>query len=637
MELSKLINSLRQIIVGKVAMPTDQIEQITLFIFLKQLSDKHDDLVRLGSTETIFDGDWKDFHFGNLVELTGTELVKVSKEAIESLYKNPRIDETVRKVFERSYLKIVEPKILSSFLLRLEEGFKSHFDLGDFYESLLPLIGTQNDLGQFRTPRHIIDFVVDIVDPSIGERIADPACGSAGFLVSSFRHLTNKYSDADGLSTLNPEQTRVLYNEMIFGWDMEPLMVKFSLANLYLHGLRVPNVSERDTLLSENAWDETFDVFVANPPFITPEGGANRHDRFGNQSNKTEVLFCEYMIHALSINGRMGVVVPEGILFDASKGHQALRKSLLENGLWCVVSLPEKVFNPYSAKKTNILFLDKTIKTDEVLFVEIKNHGFSLNTNPSPVAENDLPEAKVLLDSYYGALKQGKKGTHGALNAFTVDVQRILENDTVNLTGAYYKRVSAVSSQWKMVDLGEVAKVSAGGAAPQDRALFEGGTHPFVRTSDVGRVHVSDDFFDVRDFLNDEGIKRLKLHPRNTILFPKSGASTFLNHRVMLARPAYVVSHLATIEADESVIHPKYLFQLLLRVDARDLTNNQDYPSLKADDIKRIRIPLPPLAEQTAFVERLEKLQIDKLKLQDGIRKVEDEIQVLVDDIISPK
>lgn len=637
MELNKLINSLRQIIVGKVAMPTDQIEQITLFIFLKQLSDKHDDLVRLGSSEAIFVSEWSEFHFSKLLELTGEKLVSTAKDSIESLYKNPRIDETVRKVFERSYLKIVEPKILNSFILRLNEGFKSHFDLGDFYESLLPLLGTQNELGQFRTPRHIIDFVVDVMDPAIGERIADPACGSAGFLVSSFRHLISKYSDEHGLSTLNPTQTKQLYNEMIFGWDMEPLMVKFSLANLYLHGLRVPNVSERDTLLSESAWNETFDVFVANPPFITPEGGANRHDKFANNSNKTEVLFCEYMVHALSVNGRMGVVVPEGILFDASRGHQALRKSLLDNGLWCVLSLPEKVFNPYSAKKTNIIFLDKTISTKEVLFIDIKNHGYSLNTNPTPITENDLPDAAVQLKSYYGELKAGKAGTVISQNAYTVPLETIQANETTNLTGAFYKRVSAESSLWKMVHLSDVAKISAGGAAPQDPSMFVGGTHPFVRTSDVGKVHISDDFHEVRDYLNDEGIKRLKLFPRNTILFPKSGASTFLNHRVMLARPSYVVSHLATIEANEEILHPKFLFQLLLRVDARDLTNNQDYPSLKASDLGSIRIPLPPMEQQIAFVERLEELQLDKLKLQDQVRKVDDEIQVLVDEIVSPK
>lgn len=361
-ELNKVIADLRQIIVGKVAMPTDQIEQITLFLFLKQLSRKHDDLVRIGSKELIFTGAWERYHFDVLMRHSGEELVKECREVVESLYKNPHIDATVRKVFERSYLKILEPKVLSSFLQYLNDKFSDGLDLGDFYESLLPILGTQNELGQFRTPRHIIDFIVRVVDPNIGEKIADPACGTAGFLVAAFNYLKGKYTDEKGRLKLNPEQTKKLYNETIFGWDMEPLMVKFSLANLYLHGLKVPNVSENDTLLNENLWQHTFDIIIANPPFITPKGGARRHSRFAITSNKTEVLFCEYMVHHLNFNGRMGVIVPEGIIFDGSKGHQEIRKLFLDNGLWCVVTLPAQVFQPYSGVKTSIIFLDKTLQ-----------------------------------------------------------------------------------------------------------------------------------------------------------------------------------------------------------------------------------------------------------------------------------
>ena len=204
-ELNKVIADLRQIIVGKVAMPTDQIEQITLFLFLKQLSRKHDDLVRIGSKELIFTGAWERYHFDVLMRHSGEDLVKECREAVESLYKNPHIDATVRKVFERSYLKILEPKVLSSFLQYLNDKFSDGLDLGDFYESLLPILGTQNELGQFRTPRHIIDFIVRVVDPNIGEKIADPACGTAGFLVAAFNYLKEKYTDEKGRLKLNKE------------------------------------------------------------------------------------------------------------------------------------------------------------------------------------------------------------------------------------------------------------------------------------------------------------------------------------------------------------------------------------------------------------------------------------------------
>ena len=181
-DLSKVIDDLRQIIVGKVAMPNDQIEQITLFLFLKQLSIKHDDLVRLGSkSDLIFIKEWKSFHFDSLLTFSGPELVKQAREAIESLYLNPNIDETIRKVFDRSYLRILDSQVLSDFLKHLDNNFTQDLDLGDFYESLLPILGNQNELGQFRTSRHIIDFIVDVVDPQLGETIVDPACGTAGF------------------------------------------------------------------------------------------------------------------------------------------------------------------------------------------------------------------------------------------------------------------------------------------------------------------------------------------------------------------------------------------------------------------------------------------------------------------------
>ena len=618
-ELSKIIADLRQIIVGKVAMPTDQIEQITLFLFLKQLSRKHDDLVRIGSKELIFTGAWERYHFDVLMRHSGEELVKECREAVESLYKNPNIDATVRKVFERSYLKILEPKVLSSFLQYLNDKFSDGLDLGDFYESLLPILGTQNELGQFRTRRHIIDFIVKVIDPSIGEKIADPACGTAGFLVASYSYLKAKYTDEKGRLKLNPEQTKKLYNETIFGWDSEPLMVKFSLANLYLHGLKVPNVSENDTLLNENLWQHSFDIIVANPPFITPRGGARRHSRFAITSNKTEVLFCEWMVHHLNFNGRMGVIVPEGIIFDGSRGHQAIRKLFLDNGLWCVVSLPSQVFQPYSGVKTSIIFLDKTLKPENILFYKIENHGFSLNTTPMPIDKNDLPEAITFIKKYKEILQDNKQKVFENSKYYTVAKTKILDDKFFSLnSGTYLEKVKIGNQKWPMVELGEVCEVSAGNSAPQDKKLFENGKYPFFRTSDVGAVHLSDNLHDVRDWLNAEGIVNLKLFKKGTILFPKSGASTFLNHRVVMGFDGYVSSHLATITPKERLTTSKYIYYSLVGIDAKTLTPDQAYPSLKTSEIAKIKIPLPPLEVQEQIVAELENYQ----KVIDGAQAV---------------
>jgi type I restriction enzyme M protein len=599
-ELNKVIADLRQIIVGKVAMPTDQIEQITLFLFLKQLSRKHDDLVRIGSKELIFTDAWERYHFDVLMRHSGEELVKECREAVESLYKNPHIDATVRKVFERSYLKILEPKVLSSFLQYLNDKFSDGLDLGDFYESLLPILGTQNELGQFRTPRHIIDFIVRVVDPNIGEKIADPACGTAGFLVAAFNYLKGKYTDEKGRLKLNPEQTKKLYNETIFGWDSEPLMVKFSLANLYLHGLKVPNVSENDTLLNENLWQHTFDIIVANPPFITPTGGAHRHSRFAIASNKTEVLFCEWMVHHINFNGRMGVIVPDGIIFDQSKGHQEIRKLFLDNGLWCVVSLPQKVFNPYSPVKTSIVFLDKTLKPSQILFYEIENHGFSLNTNPASIDKNDLPKALGVIKEYRTNLQNGKQATIDEIKYYTILKQKILNNDTTNLSGGSHREEKKQNQgNWHILELDKVAKIEKGTSIT--KAKITHGNIPVI----AGGQQAA--YFHNKS--NRDG---------KTITVSASGAyAGFVN---FFESPIFA-SDCTTIQSkNEKDCLTKYLF-FILKAKQKDIYKFQNgiaQPHVYGKDLAKIKIPLPPLEIQEQIVSELESYQ----RVIDGARAV---------------
>ena len=614
-ELNKIIADLRQIIVGKVAMPTDQIEQITLFLFLKQLSKKHDELVRIGSKELIFTGDWERYHFDVLVRHSGEELVKECREAIESLYKNPHIDPTVRKVFERSYLKILDPKVLSSFLQYLNDKFSDGLDLGDFYESLLPILGTQNELGQFRTPRHIINFIVRVIDPSIGEKIADPACGTAGFLVASFNYLKEKYTEK-GRLTLNPEQTKQLYNDTIYGWDMEPLMVKFSLANLYLHGLKVPNVSENDTLLNENLWQHTFDIIVANPPFITPKGGARRHSRFAIASNKTEVLFSEWMVHHLNFNGRLGIIVPEGIIFDTSKGHQAVRKLFLDNGLWCVVSLPPAVFQPYSGVKTCIIFLDKTLKPNSILFYDIENHGYSLNTNPIPISKNDLPEALKLINNYRSFLQENKTQTFSEQKYYTISKERIVKNKDLILSGRLYKerKINGTSSSWDSVEIGKLTKIFTDGNWIESKDQSVEGIR-LLQTGNVGIGEYKDKYGRAR-YISEDTFKRLDC----TEIFPGDVLVSRLPDPVgrvcivpRLETRMITAVDCTIIRFDESKILPKYFLFLsksksYFEEISRYLTG-ASRQRISRSNLAKVRIPLPPLEVQRQIVVEIENYQ----------------------------
>jgi type I restriction enzyme M protein len=178
--------------------------------------------------------------------------------------------------------------------------------------------------------------------------------------------------------SLTPDEKLKLMNNLA-GYDISPDMVKLALVNMYLHGFPEPKIHEYDSLTSEKRWDETFDVILANPPFMTPKGGINPHQRFSIQSSKAEILFVDYIVDHLNINGRAGVIVPEGIIFDSKA--KSLRKKLIDNDyLWAVLSLPQGVFNPYTDAKTNILFIDKQIakKHEDIIFGEVLFDGFDL-------------------------------------------------------------------------------------------------------------------------------------------------------------------------------------------------------------------------------------------------------------------
>jgi type I restriction enzyme M protein len=291
------------------------------------------------------------------------------------------------------------------------------------------------------------------------------------------------------------------------------------------------------------------------------------------------------------------------------------------------VSLPSGVFLPYSGVKTSILLLDRHLanKSKSVAFVKINADGYELGTTKRPIEQNDLPDALNILQSF----RNGKEQQHDLVTY--VSKEQIASDGKFNLLGSKYLSGSDYSgSKWPMAKLSDFCKISAGGSAPQEPAFFESGIYPFFRTSDVGAVHLSTNLVDVRDYLNDEGIRGLKLFKKGTILFPKSGASTFLNHRAIMGRDGYVVSHLGTIYPDPNKASSKYIYYLLIQIDARDITADQSYPSLRLEDIGNIEVPLPPLAEQLEVVKELERHERGIEEAQAQIFKFEELIQEYV-------
>ena len=240
---------------------------------------------------------------------------------------NPGIPALFRGIFNNAYLPYRDPETLRAFLKVIDEFEYDHSErLGDAFEYLLSVMGAQGDAGQFRTPRHIIDFIVAVIDPKKHETVLDPACGTAGFLISSYKHILAANSDEHGQSTLTPDDRGRLADNFM-GYDISPDMVRLSLVNLYLHGFADPRIHEYDTLTSEERWSQHADVFLANPPFMSPKGGIRPHNRFSVPSKRSEVLFVDYMAEHLTPGGRAGIIVPRGHHLPESEGAHAAAPS----------------------------------------------------------------------------------------------------------------------------------------------------------------------------------------------------------------------------------------------------------------------------------------------------------------------
>ena len=313
-ETKRRIDTARDILVGKVPDPKSQVEQITIAMIYKFMDDIDAESEELGGDREFFAGDFTRYGWAKLMRpgIGGHEMLNLYAEAIERMPENRGIPPLFRSIFNNAYLPYRDPETLRAFLKTIDEFSYDHSEqLGDAFEYLLSVLDSQGDAGQFRTPRHIIDFIVSVVDPKKHETILDPACGTAGFLISSYKHILDANEDADGNSTLTPDDMGRLASNFK-GYDISPDMVRLSLVNMYLHKLVDPHIFEYDTLTSEDRWDEYADVILANPPFMSPKGGIRPHNRFSIKAKRSEVLFVDYMAEHLTPSGRAGIIVPEG-------------------------------------------------------------------------------------------------------------------------------------------------------------------------------------------------------------------------------------------------------------------------------------------------------------------------------------
>src|SRR5690554_920831 len=299
---------------------------------------------------------------------------------------------------------------------------------GDIYEYLLSKLTTAGINGQFRTPRHIIDAMIELVDPQPTESICDPACGTAGFLARTMEYLNKKHSSEAGIfededgnkhytgDLLEPYRDHINKN-MFWGFDFDTTMLRVSSMNMALHGVNGANILYQDSLsksIKENFPEQEenfFDVILANPPFKGAIDETNTNpDVLGMvKTKKTELLFVAHILRALKLGGRAAVIVPDGVLFGSSKAHQQLREELIErNQLEAIISLPSGVFKPYAGVSTAIMIFTKGGETDQVWFYDLAADGYSLDDKRAPIQDNDLPDLIKQYEQYRKAREANK-------------------------------------------------------------------------------------------------------------------------------------------------------------------------------------------------------------------------------------
>lgn len=577
----------------------------------------------MGGISTYFVGEYERYSWGNIFNprIGGNEMISLYGEGIVKMNLNPNIPQLFRDIFKNAYLPYRDPETLKLFLKGINEFHYSHSEkLGDAFEYLLSVLGSQGDAGQFRTPRHIIDFIVELIQPKKNERVLDPACGTSGFLISSYKHILRNNTKKNLGDLITPDERNKLV-ENISGYDISPDMVRLSLVNLYLHNFSNPKIYEYDSLTSEDRWNEYYDVILANPPFMSPKGGIKPHKRFSIQSNRAEVLFVDYIMEHLTPKGRSGIVVPEGIIFQSGTAYKSLRKSLVEKYLVGVISLPSGVFQPYSGVKTSILILDKELsqKTDKIFFGKVDNDGFDLGAQRREIEKSDLPILTKEVTEYLDGLRKGKVVEIEKLTY--VPKEQILGSSDIGLSYDRYVKLEQLHTTYPKYNLGELCELRQGLQVDTELQIKEikDGYSPFLRIINYTQIGSELRYIptpNLRYFVD-----------KTDVIMVRYGDAGFVGR----GYDGVIANNLFSINPKSKELKKDFLFYLL-KSDVynkilKSKIQSSGLPAVNHKTIKEIEIPLPPIEVQEEIVRELEQYQ----KIIDGAKQVVDNYKPVID------
>ncbi|WP_404427172.1 type I restriction-modification system subunit M [Ureibacillus chungkukjangi] len=432
--------------------PLSAIEQLTYLLFIKGLDEmettKEQEAEFLGlEHESIFPKDKQYLRWNQFKQLgSPEEMYRVVSQEVFPFIKSlqGKEDSAFSTYMKDAMFQIQKPSTLAKVVDSLDNIPMSDRDTqGDLYEYLLSKLSTSGTNGQFRTPRHIIKMIVELMKPTPEDKIIDPAMGSAGFLVEASEYLREKHNDLFLVQGLKDH----FHNNMFFGNDMDITMLRIGAMNMMLHGVDNPNISYRDSLSEENKDKELYTLVLANPPFK----GSLDYEAVSNdlltvaKTKKTELLFLTLFLRILKPGGRAAVIVPDGVLFSSSNAHKAIRKEIIDNNkLEAIISMPSGVFKPYAGVSTAVLIFTKTGAggTDNVWFYDMKADGYTLDDKRTEVETNDIPDIIERSKNLKSELERKRTD-----QSFFVPVDEIRNNE-YDLSISKYKEIEYEEIQY---------------------------------------------------------------------------------------------------------------------------------------------------------------------------------------------
>ena len=612
---------------GGISNPLTVVEQISYLLFIKKLDDieiakeKKAKRIRRPYT-TVFEKYIQDMEqsevtrlnlntdnlrWSEFVHYDSENMFKNMQDKVFPFLKSYSDDESIFSDQKKDAVFLIQkPSLLYEAVQLISSiNLDDNDTNGDLYEYLLSKLATAGVNGQFRTPRHIINMIVELMDPTIEDVITDPSCGTAGFLVSASEYILRKYTDKDSVFI---DEDGILHDKIgdkidSDGWDhyknkmfnateFDPSMFRIAAMNLMLHGIENPQITQVDALSSQYDEEDKYSLVLANPPFkgSIDEGDINKSLRSVVKTKKTELLFLALIDRILDMGGRGAVIVPEGVLVGASNVQVELRKKLIENcELRAVISMPSKVFKPYAKVSTGILIFTKGGYTDKVWMYKLENDGFSDNSvRVETPNENDIPDILRLWDDIKNKNYKEVPGKHRF-----VDKQEIIENDYQLMPRLYLDKIK-LNDKYEYHKLEDLCTVEKGSISASTKSE---GDFKFVTTAE--------EFKRCKDYVYDDEAVCIPL------------VSSTGHGQASIKRLHYVSGKfsVATIMAvlrvkDKSKLNTKYLYYMLQNFKDEmlvPLMSGAANVSLNIPKIQSIKIPVPSIDEQNQIIEKLEK------------------------------